>query len=292
MISSTKNPQIKFLEKLKKSSKFRIEKGLFVVEGIKSIREAYRSCVVDSLYVSEAWLNAEKGDRGGADTDKRDADGSGILDRLLEEGLLNKHQGSRVEVVSEHVFERISDTVTPQGLLALVNIPEYSFEEILKKPELFLVLLENLSDPGNLGTIIRTAEGAGADALVLGGNCADVFSPKVVRSAMGALFRMPVFVFSNDVFFETLKNLKNNGVRLYGAHLSGALCYDEAVYGNKSGILIGNESKGLSKEISELSDCLVKIPMEGRVESLNASVAAGIMMYEVYRQRRGGSSLN
>lgn len=277
MIISTKNPQIKKLEKLKKSSRCRMESGLFMVEGIKSIREAHRYCVVDSLYISEAWLNANKGD----------AHEEGLIGWLLEEGLLNEDQASRVEVVSENVFERISDTVTPQGILALVNIPEYNFEVLLKKTELFLVLLENLSDPGNLGTIIRTAEGAGADGIILGGNCADVFSPKVVRSAMGALFRMPVFVFTGSGFFEVLKHLKNNGVRLYGAHLSGALSYDEAVYEKKSGVLIGNESKGLTQDVSELSDYLVKIPMEGRVESLNASVAAGILMYEVYRQRRG-----
>lgn len=278
MISSTKNPQIKNLEKLKKSSKHRLTSGLFVAEGIKSVREAHRYCVVDSLYISESWLNANRGD----------TDEEGIGDWLFEHGLLDKGQGSRIEVLSDHVFGKVSDTVTPQGLMALVRIPKYDFEEILKRQELFLAVLENLSDPGNMGTIIRTAEGAGVDGIILGGNCVDIFSPKVVRSAMGSLFRMPVFTFSERDFLDTLNCLKEDGVRLYGAHLKGALFHDEIVYGNKCAVMIGNESKGLTKEASELSDSFVKIPMEGQVESLNASVAAGILMYEVYRQRRGG----
>lgn len=276
MICSTKNPRIKNLLKLEKSSKYRRECGLFVVEGIKSIKEAHHYCTVEDLYISEAWLSANRGS----------TDDEGLFDWLCGQDLLDRESVTRVEVLSGQVFEKISDTVTPQGLMAAVKFNEYDLELLLKKEKLFLIVLENLSDPGNMGTIVRTAEGAGADAVILGGGCVDAFSPKVVRSTMGALFRMPVFSYSDAGFTELLKRLKQNGIKLYGAHLRGSVSYDEMSYGNRAGIIIGNESKGITEGTLEFTDSLVKIPMEGRVESLNASVAAGILMYEVYRQRR------
>lgn len=271
MINSTKNSHIKNLEKLKKSRKYRRETGLFIVEGIKSVREANLYCQVHSLYLSET----RAGEAGGE-----------LKKRLIEDGLLSGNQDTIVEVVSDRVFSRISDTVTPQGILALVRAPVYDFDSMISEKELFLVILENLSDPGNMGTIIRTAEGAGADGIVLGKACADVFSPKVVRSAMGALFRMPFFEDTDSDFVSMLEKLKKGGVKLYGAHLLGREFYDNVQYGQKLGIVIGNESKGITKETSEFLDELVRIPMEGKVESLNASVAAGVLMYEIYRQRR------
>lgn len=270
MINSAKNPHIKNLEKLKNSRKYRRETGLFIVEGIKSVREANLYCKVHSLYLSET----RAGEAGGE-----------LKKRLIEDGLLSRNQDTIVEVVSDRVFSQISDTVTPQGVLALVRAPVYDFNSMILKKELFLVILENLSDPGNMGTIIRTAEGAGADGIVLGKGCVDIFSPKVVRSAMGALFRMPFFEDTHGDFLKMLERLKAGGVGLYGAHLLGREFYD-VQYGQRLGIVIGNESKGITKETSEFLDELVKIPMEGKVESLNASVAAGVLMYEVYRQRR------
>lgn len=259
MISSASNAKVKQVVQMKKKGKVRRERGAFLVEGIKMVEEAIQYGILEA-YVMESCLEQLQTSHGS------------VLERI------------QYEVVSDKVFAEMSDTVTPQGILAVVKMPVYTLSEILAKPNPHLMLLENLRDPGNLGTILRSAEGAGATGVVLSKESVDIFNPKVIRSTMGSIFRVP-FCYVED-FEETMQLMKEAGVTLYAAHLCGTANYEAFDYHKGCGFLIGNEANGLTEETSKEADCLVKIPMEGQVESLNAAMAASILMFEVARQRR------
>ncbi len=256
MITSAGNAQIKRIIALQKKSKLREEENVFVVEGQKLFEEIVqnRRSVIEKVYVSESYR----------------------MKCDLTDGLL-------VEVVSDSVFRSISETVTPQGILTIVTMPDYHLEDILKQDKVRLLILEDLRDPGNLGTIMRTAEAAGFDGIILSRESVDMYNPKVVRSTMGAIFRMPFFYIED--FNEMLKRLQNTGFILYATHLHGAVDYTETAYAKKTAVLIGNEANGLSEQSAHTADYRIKIPMEGQVESLNAAVAAAVVMFEVKRQQ-------
>lgn len=255
MITSAVNSQIKEIEKLQKKAKHRREAGVFTVEGRKMAMEAGKR--LKKVYFSESYYKAQ---------------GSSEL------------WDCGYEVIADNIFKGISETMAPQGILGVAQMPEYSLEELLAGERIQLLLLENLRDPGNLGTILRMAEGAGATGVVLSRESVDMFNPKVTRSTMGSVFRVP-FVYADD-FYGVLERLKKEKITLYAAHLKGERYYDEETYGERTGILIGNEARGLTKEAVSRADRLVKIPMEGQVESLNAAIAATVFMYEIYRQKR------
>lgn len=263
MITSTKNQQIRTVIELKKKAKARNESGLFAVEGIRMAAELPKERI-EQVYVSESFL--------------KHSEHSSVLDRL-----------SSFETVSDSVFSAMSDTKTPQGILALVKKREYTLEEMLAGGQTpFLMLLENLQDPGNLGTILRAGEGAGITGVIMNRETADIFNPKVIRSTMGSIYRVP-FVYVDDLG-EAAEMAKARKIRLFAAHLKGKNSYDREDYRGGCGFLIGNEARGLTDETAALADCWVKIPMLGKVESLNAAVAASVLMFEAARQRRDGES--
>ncbi|MFQ7310978.1 MAG: 23S rRNA (guanosine(2251)-2'-O)-methyltransferase RlmB [Sellimonas sp.] len=260
MITSTSNQKVKRILKLQKKAKARAQEGVFLVEGLRMVREVPRKRVIE-VYASESFL-------------ERHGD---ILEGLKR----------ITEVVSDKVFEHMSDTKTPQGVLAVVKRQEYLLEEMLKEKEgkkPFLIVLDNLQDPGNLGTIVRTAEGAGVTGIILSRESVDFYQPKTIRSTMGSVYRMPV-LYVEDLE-ETIKKMKGCGIHVYAAHLDDSRYYDEEDYTEGTAFLIGNEGNGLRGEISAAADRKIKIPMYGQVESLNAAMAAGILMYEACRQRR------
>ncbi len=191
--------------------------------------------------------------------------------------------------VEEKIFREVCDTVNPQGIACVCRRKESGFEDLfLKKPE-FIVVGEEIQDPGNLGTIIRTADAGGAGGVILTKGSADVYSPKVLRSAMGSVFNIPVFTGAD--IGEVLEQLKERGIFILAAHLKGKTTPYTADLKKPSAILIGNEARGLSKRASEGADLLVKLPVLGGAESLNASVACGILIYEAVRQRYGDELL-
>lgn len=155
---------------------------------------------------------------------------------------------------------------------------------LLRAEKPLLLLLENLQDPGNLGTILRTAEGAGVTGVILSKGCVDLYNPKTIRSTMGSVYRVPT-LYTEDLR-ETVELLKAHGIRSFAAHLKGVNFYDQENYRGGTAFLIGNEGNGLTEELTEQADTLIRIPMEGKLESLNAGVASAILMYEAYRQRR------
>jgi len=258
------NERLKAIREYQKKSSARRKDGVFVVEGIKMALELPEERLV-SLVLSESFLKAHPAE---AETLRQKAAGN----------------GASFHRCSDEDFGRISDTKSPQGVLAVLRSFSYTEEEILKKENGLFIILENLQDPGNLGTIFRAGEAAGVDGVILSEGSADPYNPKVIRSTMGAFFRMR-FAVTSDLP-GTVRKIRESGGAVYAAHLSESVDYDEPDYRKKTAFLIGNESAGLTDEITELVDGRIKIPMEGEVESLNAAMAATILMFEAKRQRR------
>lgn len=256
MIESSNNKQIKKIKQLQKKSKARDEYREFVIEGIKMYGEIPEDKIV-ATYISESFFK--------------------------EKFELYKNIIRDYEIVKDDIFLEICETMTPQGIIAVVKQPEYSLDDILDKDTSKIIILDDLRDPGNLGTIMRTAEGAGFDAVILSKSSVDMFNPKVVRSTMGAIYRVP-FVYEDDLKCAINDTYKKAGFVVYSAYLDGAVDYTRTEYSDKTAIIIGNEANGISDEVIGVSDVLIKIPMSGQVESLNAAVSAAVIMYEVRRQ--------
>lgn len=257
MITSTSNAQVKRLLQLQRKSKARNEEQIFLVEGLRMFLEVPAERV-QKVYISETLYNKKEQELN--------------LDRFS------------VEILSDTVFQYVSDTKTPQGILCIVQQKKYDIDELLKLKNPHFIVLDNLQDPGNLGTIVRTAEGAGVNAVFLSRESVDIYNPKTIRSTMGSIYRMPV-IYVDDLL-QLLSLFKQKGIKSYAAHLDGEKSYDKENYQSGTAILIGNEGNGLRDEVASLADVWVQIPMQGQVESLNAAIAASILMFEVYRQRR------
>lgn len=178
-------------------------------------------------------------------------------------------------------MEKMSDTRTPQGILALVRMPAYGTKDFGEGP---LLVLEHVQDPGNLGTLFRTSEAAGAGGILMDRETADPFQPKVVRGTMGAIFRLP-FAVTEDLP-GALEQLKADGYTCYAAHLQGSEEYDRIAYPPKAAFLLGNEGNGLSEDLTARAQERLRIPMLGQAESLNVAVAGAVLLYEHLRQAR------
>lgn len=188
-----------------------------------------------------------------------------------------------IYLTSDNIFKQFSDTVNPQGIVAVCKKFSYNPDDAFICETPLFVILENLQDPGNLGTIIRTADAAGADGVFLSKGTVDLYNPKVVRSTMGSIFHLPVYV-GVDIEDIIIKCKKHN-ISTYAAHLGGVNTPYNAKLYKPSAILIGNEANGLTPQTATMADELLRIPMPGKAESMNASVAAAIMIYEAVRQR-------
>ncbi|WP_300659707.1 RNA methyltransferase [uncultured Acetatifactor sp.] len=261
MISSNSNPKVKQIVQWRDSAKERRSAKVFLVEGFKMYEEAPPGDIREVYLTPEALERAQG-----------------------HPGLREKLEGTGYETVSPEAFRKMSDTQAPQGILCAVSQPRYRLEEILDAPSPLLLLLENLQDPGNLGTMLRTGEGAGATGILMSDDTVDIYNPKTIRATMGSIYRVP-FVYAGNLT-EAIGRMRERQIRVYGAHLAGKRYYDSFSFREGTAFLIGNEGKGLSRSLSEMADSLLKIPMEGKVESLNAAVSAALLMYEAHRQRR------
>jgi len=294
MITSIANQKMKRLAQLQEKSRQRNKEGIFVAEGLKMFEEAPME-YLQEIYVRESlWKQMHDVGQRAKSSGKNSANFVGTVVnkdsmRLAEarqklESCENK--GILVETVADEVFKKVADTQTPQGILFVMKQLDYTLDDLLtralKRREegsglpLFL-LLEDIQDPGNLGTMLRTAEGAGADGVIMSKGTVDIYNPKTIRSTMGSLYRVP-FVYTEDLI-NVVKRLQQNKISVYAAHLAGEKYFDETEYTGGSGFLIGNEGNGLKKETADSADVYLKIPMEGKLESLNAGVAAALLMY-------------
>lgn len=259
MITSTSNDRIKKIIKYKKSARERRKDRVFLVEGIRMFVE------IPGELCQEVYMTAD------FFTNHRD----GMPEYML----------SKVELVAPHVMETMTDTKTPQGVLSVVKQPSYSLAKVCEEKDdraPLILALENLQDPGNLGTIIRTSEGAGVTGIVMSADTVDIYNPKVVRATMGSIFRMP-FCYVDDLT-AWITSMKAQQVGTFSAHLQGTRFYDFD-YQKPTIFCIGNEGNGLTDELSQATEYKIKIPMLGKVESLNAATAATVLMYEAMRQR-------
>lgn len=263
MITSVANARVKQVVQWQSKARERKKDRIYLVEGFKMYEEAPEEDILD-VYVSE--------------------DAVQKLDSGIAPDIWDKLQRTGYEVVSADIFRKMSDTQTPQGILTVLRQPVYDLEELLRKPTPLFVVLENLQDPGNLGTIVRTGEGAGITGVIMSEQTVDIFNPKTIRATMGSIYRVP-FVYVQDMK-ETLQKFHEHGIHTYAAHLQGSTYYDTFSFAEPTAFLIGNEGNGLQKETADAAEAYLKIPMEGRVESLNAAIATSLLMYEAHRQRR------
>lgn len=265
-ITSPANARIKRLIQWNQKAKQREKDRVFLVEGRKMYEEAPKEWVLE-IYFSGNYYDKWHDE---------------IL-QSIQNGDINPEICC---IVEDELFKKISDTITPQGVLCVLKRPSYQLDELLKPETPMLILLEDLQDPGNLGTIVRTGEGAGITGVIASKDTVDIYNPKTVRATMGSIYRIPVLYV--DDLTKIIQELKEHRIMTYAAHLKGDKEYDECDYSKGTAFLIGNEGRGLREATAECADQYLKIPMEGKVESLNASIAAALLMYEGKRQRKEG----
>ncbi|MDE3057932.1 MAG: RNA methyltransferase [Bacteroidota bacterium] len=255
MISKAK---LKYFQSLSQK-KMRGQEGLFLIEGWRTLEEASAGVAAFEalVYTKNAELREEN---------------SGILSSA-------KKKSKDIFEVSAREFSSISDTVHAQGIAALVKTFEFDFEQevsrIARHGSAFVVALDQIAEPGNLGAIIRTADWFGTDAIVLSENCVELYNPKVVRATVGSIFHLPII--ETNKLAGTIESLKKSGFTLYGAELNGSKEIQSIHWAKKSAVVIGNEARGIRPEISSLLDEHIIIPRFGKAESLNAGIAAGII---------------
>ncbi|MBR6352127.1 MAG: RNA methyltransferase [Firmicutes bacterium] len=265
-ISSKDNRIIKEAASLSEK-KYRDRLGLYLLEGPDPILEAFMHGGRPRFIFTEAGTSSEKADR---------------IVRLAEE------RSSAVYELAGDVFRKISLTETPQGVIAVMEKKSFSAPEFFRAvKERNVLVLDRVADPGNMGTLLRTAEAMGFGGAVIVKGSVDAYSPKVVRAAAGSILRLPL-LFTEDAE-ETLSLLKANGKTAYAAVMRSGKAGFEYPLARDSAIIIGNEGNGVSEEMLKAS-LHIHIPMEGDTESLNAALAGGMLMYESLRQRLAGAS--
>lgn len=256
-IESSSNKIFKELNALSQK-KHRDESGSFIVEGRKSIEEGiFSGRKVKTFVFCEGMFDGNCSD-------------------VIKEYI--KNNNVPIYELSKNLFEKICDTKTPQGIFAVFNKINANKTDFFAKNK-FYVYCEDIGDPGNLGTIIRTAAAAKVDGVILSKNCTDLYSPKVIRSTMGCVFRVPVI--KEETEGEAIEHLKCSGISIVASSLLKSVNLFEATFNEGVCLVLGNEAHGVSKRIYDAADMLVNIPMENDVESLNVGVAAGIMMYQI-----------
>lgn len=260
-ITSASNPTIKMIRSLYRR-KDRWNHKMFLVEGIKIVEECIdNNYTVEHIVYSDGLFNVQGG-----------------------EALFNKiKEDKRLINIPGKLYKDISQMENPQGILAVVRFEINLIENASLKDNPFILLLDRVKDPGNMGTIIRTADAFGIDGIIVTDGCVDIYNSKVVRATMGSIFRVPIYKESDGV--ETIKSLKDKGFLIYATSLEESECIQNVDFNKACVLVIGNESRGVCPEMMNLGHKLIRIPMLGGAESLNAAIASSIIMYEAMRQR-------
>lgn len=255
-IVSSKNERIREAKKLEQK-KHRDERGLFLLEGVRLVEEALQASLVEQLFFTERLLSSERG--------------QSVLERA-------QALGAQLFECTESVLGELTDTVNSQGVVALARKPSWGSPD-----RGLLIVADEIQDPGNMGALLRTATAAGAQGLFVVKGSVDLFSPKVLRASMGAVFQLPHWVVERD---EVLRFAGSQKLTLVVADLENAQDFWQVAYPRDLAVVIGNEGRGVHPSFREAAGLVVRIPLVGQVESLNASVAAGVLLYEILRQHR------
>ncbi len=254
VISSLNNDSIKYLKKLYKTRK-RKQENKFILEGARIIEEATKAGVdFDQIFMTPQFKENNK---------------------FADIKIIN-YENTNMKCVERSILEDIADTVSPQGIIAIVNKPEYQFEKIKNRNK--LLVLDQVQDPGNMGTLIRTAVASGMDGILALKGCVDIYNLKVIRATMGAIFNIPVLTRMDLDQFIKISNTYNYNI--ISSDSENGKLYNKIDYNEPFMIVIGNEGRGIRSEIISLSDKIVKIPIIGDIDSLNAAVAGGIILYK------------
>lgn len=322
MITSAANKKVKNIAALLSRSRERKKQGVFVVEGIKMFTEAPIDRILE-IYIEETLFGEVLAGKADEEFVKKLDQVTGCLQKEDGKNCVVENNGISVgfEIVRDDIFRKMSDTQTPQGILCVVKRMDEMFEDLIKETQMkeyqetecqekdkhqkdnqkkdyqekdgqserecangLYLILEDIQDPGNLGTMIRAGEGAGVSGIIMSDKTVDVYNPKTIRATMGSIYRVP-FCYVSDLH-RCIKDLQECDIKVYAAHLKGEEAYDLQNYCRSVAFLIGNEGNGLKDETAELADAYIKIPMLGKVESLNAAIAATLLVYEAARQRR------
>ncbi|MDT3700238.1 MAG: RNA methyltransferase [Thermincola sp.] len=263
IITSRQNSLVKYIRSLR-DKKIREQEGRFLIEGFNFVSEALASGIVlEKLIISE---RAKKN---------------------LSTAELIRHIGSPESIVrvSDSVMEYMSETETPQGVMALLKIAEVPLTSLQVQLTSVFIILDGIQDPGNVGTVIRTADAFGAAGVILTKGCADIYNAKTLRSTMGSVFHLPVL--RDIAAAEVVQFLQSQGVNIAVTCLEPeALPVEDSNILFPLALVFGSEARGVSDEMRQAGDWLIKVPMAGRAESLNVAVAAGIMIYEASRRLR------
>lgn len=257
-ITAVNNPAVKSAAELKQK-KYRQQQGLFLAEGLRTVEEALAYGKVEKIFYTSIENERTRS--------------------VLEVAAVKQ---IKLICVSDNVMKKIADTETPQGIVAVCMIEEPSLEQLLKTGKMLLVL-DRIGDPGNVGTMLRTADAAGIGGMVLLKGSADIYAPKTVRASMGSLFHVPVISSLTEQYFTAAA--KKAGYEVLVTSLSGADNLYKADLSGRLAFVMGNEANGVSEFLLAEADKRVFIPMQGRAESLNVAMAAGVVMFEALRQR-------
>lgn len=257
-IDSKTNSIIKDLVRFRDHSKYRDDKSIFFVEGSRIVKDIPHN-LIDKVFVSKSKFN-------------------------LYKDFIKCFEDNNVYILNDVVFDKIKDTINSQGIVATVkyNLIRKLDNNIINNAKNILVL-DNIKDPGNLGTIIRLAEASNISIVILANNCCNLYNTKVIRSCMSSIFRVNIYISNNIV--KDLEFLKSQYFKIYSTSLiNKSIKYNSVNYKNKNVVILGNEANGVNKELIDISDNTIFIPMCGKIESLNVSIAATAICYEMMRQ--------
>ena len=257
MITAKDNDKVKYTKSLLKS-KNRNKESKFIIEGYRILTLAIEcNAKIDYVFINE-------------DFEKKTEHVEFL--EILKSKNINTYK------TTNKIFNELVDTESTQGILAVVKFNQRSIEENLKDEHRFVLILDRIQDPGNMGTIIRTADAAGVDAIIALKGCVDIYNPKVIRSTMGSIFDMNIIHATQE---EAVRLLKLKNFDIVSSYLNTNNYYDKVEYNYKTALVIGNEANGINDELVSKSDVLVKIPIYGKAESLNAAISSAILMYEI-----------
>ncbi len=265
-ITSAQNPKIKDLLALQEKSKERRKKGLFVVEGRRELQHCIESGFEPyTLFICRDIIS--------------DKDFDAVLGTIEE-----NFCGLTVQIIEipQHLYDKVAYRGGTEGVIAELRCREMNLESLRLKENPLVVVLESVEKPGNLGAVLRSADASGVDAVIVCDPLTDMYNPNLIRSSIGAIFTVPVAAATSD---ETIKWLKSNNIKIYTAQLQDSEWYYDTDMKGGTAIVMGTEATGLTDVWRKAADAHIKIPMLGRLDSLNVSVSAAILMFEAVRQR-------
>lgn len=266
-ITSAQNPKIKDLLALQEKSKERRKKGLFVVEGRRELLHCIEAGYEPfTLFFCPEIISQD---------DRQE----------IESAVMNDHDCKRLPSVIEipqHLYDKVAYRGGTEGVIAELHCKEMTLESLELPDNPLVTVLESVEKPGNLGAVLRSADASGVDAVIVCDPLTDMYNPNLIRSSIGAIFTVPVATASSE---DTIKWLKDNGIKIYTAQLQDSEWYYDTDMKGATAIVMGTEATGLTDAWRKAADAHIKIPMLGKLDSLNVSVSAAILMFEAVRQR-------